>query len=413
MSKRSNLLQRRGQAGTLKSIETDTNPHFTGPFLTDTPLDSATPESNNSPGWDGGFHRTREVPSFWSDLKSSKWVVNPASSFKLLIVPVILFFNWELLAPFVASDLPNPFKALLFISYPITSSSGDVRYAKGYLDLAFIAYHIIVWSFVRQAFIIHLCRPIARYFKIKRQSTLDRFGEQGYALMYFAIMGLWGLRIMSQLPTNWFRTEYFWIDYPHWEMKPELKRYYLMHFAYWLQQFLVLVFRLEKPRKDYSELIIHHIVTLWLIGWSYLVNLTLIGNAVFASMDIPDAFLAFSKLLNYIKWERSKLVAFLLFMLTWTYFRHYLNIIILWSIWTEFDFIPESARVWAPELGVWLAGWMKYQVFIPVCLLQILNLFWYCLIWRIAIRSFTSTLTDERSDDENNGDDDPIDKKEE
>jgi len=35
-----------------------------------------------------------------------------------------------------------------------------------------------------------------------------------------------------------------------------------------------------------------HIVTLWLIGWSYSLNLTYIGNAVFVSMDVSDIFLA-------------------------------------------------------------------------------------------------------------------------
>ncbi len=49
-------------------------------------------------------------------------------------------------------------------------------------------------------------------------------------------------------------------------MTPELKRYYLMQASYWCQQLIVLVFNLEKPRKDYKELVAHHIVTLWLIG---------------------------------------------------------------------------------------------------------------------------------------------------
>jgi len=49
-------------------------------------------------------------------------------------------------------------------------------------------------------------------------------------------------------------------------MKPELKRYFLMHAAYWCQQLIVLLLGLEKPRKDYNELIAHHIVTLWLVG---------------------------------------------------------------------------------------------------------------------------------------------------
>jgi TLC domain len=56
-------------------------------------------------------------------------------------------------------------------------------------------------------------------------------------------------------------------DYPHWDMNPRLKRYYLMHSAYWCQQLIVLLLRLEKPRKDYTELVAHHFVTLWLIGY--------------------------------------------------------------------------------------------------------------------------------------------------
>jgi very-long-chain ceramide synthase len=50
-------------------------------------------------------------------------------------------------------------------------------------------------------------------------------------------------------------------------MIPELKRYYLMQAAYWCQQLIVLALKLEKPRSDYYELIAHHIVTLWLIGY--------------------------------------------------------------------------------------------------------------------------------------------------
>lgn len=56
-------------------------------------------------------------------------------------------------------------------------------------------------------------------------------------------------------------------DYPYWDIKPQVKRYYLMQFAYWWQQLIVLVLGLEKPRKDYAELVAHHFVTLWLVGY--------------------------------------------------------------------------------------------------------------------------------------------------
>jgi len=350
--------------------------------------------------------RSRPQPSFWSDLKSSRWVVNPASSFKLLLIPFVLYVNWELLAPFVAQDLPNPFRPLFFLSYRVPSSpDSDVRYQKGYLDLVFVAFHVVFFSFLRQIITIHISHPIARSFGIKRLAKLNRFGEQGYAAVYFAVVGIWGYYIMSQLPTYWYQTEHFWRGYPRWEMIPHLKRYYLMQAAYWCQQLVVLLLRLEKPRKDYKELVAHHFVTLWLIGWSYLVNMTLMGNAVYMSMDIPDAFLAVSKILNYLQFTRAKLVAFIIFLCVWTYFRHYLNIVMLWSVWHEFDLVPEANRVWKPETGSWLAGWMQNQIFIPLLLLQILNLFWYYFILRIALRSLKpSTMTDDRSDDEDDGD---------
>jgi len=124
-------------------------------------------------------------------------------------------------------------------------------------------------------------------------------------VLYFSFFGAWGVRIMSHLPTWWYNSEQFWIDYPHWQMTPELKRYYLMQASYWCQQLVVLLSKLEKPRKDYKELVAHHIVTLWLVGWSYGINLTLIGNAVYTSMDIPDVLLAVSKIFNYLRWKRS------------------------------------------------------------------------------------------------------------
>jgi very-long-chain ceramide synthase len=116
----------------------------------------------------------------------------------------------------------------MFISHPVPSSSDDdPRYQKGYLDLVFIGYYIVFYSFVRQIITQTLCRPLGRYFGIKKQAKLDRFGEQGYALVYFSLVGAWGMVslpsriwvprsnqvqvIMSKLPTWWYRTEFFWI----------------------------------------------------------------------------------------------------------------------------------------------------------------------------------------------------------
>jgi acyl-CoA-dependent ceramide synthase len=79
------------------------------------------------------------------------------------------------------------------------------------LDLVFLAYLVVFFSFVRQAIIYRICYPIAQYLGIRKKAKLARFGEQGYAIIYFAFFGAWGLRIMSQLPTWWFDCQRFWI----------------------------------------------------------------------------------------------------------------------------------------------------------------------------------------------------------
>ncbi|KAH9938181.1 TLC domain-containing protein [Fomitopsis serialis] len=397
----------------LQNIETDAQHHLAGPFRPQTPLDAqydSPVRSSTSPA--GGLDPwSTESEGLWADIRSFRWVVVPWSSFKILLLVVVLHLNWEVLTPYVAPGVPNPFTPLLLISHYIpTSSPDDPRYAKGFLDLAFVAYYIVFWSWVRQVVTLHICRSIAQWFGIKKQAKLARFGEQGYAMAYFAVMGSWGIRIMAQLPTWWYRTEHFWIDYPHWDMKPELKTYYLMQAAYWCQQLIVLIFNLEKPRKDYHELVAHHFVTLWLVGYMELPgNMTLIGNAVYLSMDVPDAFLAFSKLMNYIQYTRTKTVSFVVFIGIWSYFRHWLNIVMLHSVWTQFDLMPETSKRWFPEDGVWMVWWMKYQIFTPILLLQFLNLFWYFLIWRIAYRAVASEaadVQDDRSDEEDYDDDD-------
>lgn len=124
-----------------------------------------------------------------------------ASSFKIIAAVVTLYINWELITPRVAPGLPNPFAPLIFISHRIeTSPPGDPRYAKGYMDLVFIASYVVFFSFVRQIFILHVFRPFARWYGIKR-SKLDRFGEQGYAVVYWGTMSVWGY---VSFTTCWF-----------------------------------------------------------------------------------------------------------------------------------------------------------------------------------------------------------------
>ncbi|WVR07408.1 hypothetical protein IAU60_004449 [Kwoniella sp. DSM 27419] len=337
----------------------------------------------------------------WRDLTTGRWMLIPSTAFVLFCIPIVLWVNHRLLVQYgvLSPSTPNLFEKVLLPQ----GKRPDGNYTKSVWDFAFLATYIVFWSFVRQFVTIHILRPMAMSLGIKG-SKIMRFTEQGYAIFYFTILGSCGVYVMHGLPTWWYKTEHFWLTYPHTGMTWELKTYYLMQAAYWLQQTIILAAKIEKPRKDFKELVAHHIVTLWLIGWSYNVYLTYIGVSIFVTMDISDIFLALAKCVNYVS-EAASPPFFAFFVGVWTYFRHYLNLWILWSVYTQFELIPLKERTrFAPLEDKWLDWWMKWQIFVPIFLLQLINLFWYFLIWRILLRAlFSSELKDERSDDEDEG----------
>lgn len=56
----------------------------------------------------------------------------------------------------------------------------------------------------------------------------------------------------------------------------------------------------------------------------------------------------------------------------------------------------EHAKQWNPPEGVWFPYWMKYQVFAPLLALQMVNLLWYFLIWRILMRYVYRSIVDKK-----------------
>ncbi|KAF2225792.1 TLC domain-containing protein [Elsinoe ampelina] len=297
----------------------------------------------------------------------------------------------------------NPLHQAIFLSYPLprpllASADTPIQYAKGRADFAFVAFYIVVFSFTREFLMQRMIRPLAIRWGISSRAKQSRFMEQFYTAIYFAIFGPLGMYIMSRTPVWYFNTTAFYENFPHKTHEGIFKAYYLLQASYWAQQAIVLVLMLEKPRKDFKELVLHHIVTLALIWLSYRFHFTYIGIAVYITHDISDFFLATSKVLNYLD---SPLTGpyFLLFILIWTYLRHYINLLILWSVLTEFRSVGPFVLNWSTQQ--YKCSLSQAITFGLLATLQAVNLFWLFLILRIAVRFVTTKVgKDERSEDE-------------
>lgn len=295
----------------------------------------------------------------------------------------------------------NPASHALFVSYPLSNTS-PVYYAKGRLDALFVAFYVVVFTFSREFCMQWILAPLARKMGLQK-SKVQRFMEQGYTIMYFTCSASYGIWVMSHTPMWYFNTTEFYASYPHKYHLANFKVYYLCQFAYWLQQFIVLALQLEKPRKDFPELVVHHIVTLLLIGLSYRFHFTYIGLAVFITMDSSDVWLALSKNLNYVDSVATAPV-FVTFIGVWFYTRIYLSILILWSVVTEFKSVGPWHLDWDTEhYKCWIS---QYVCFGLLGAILLLNIYWSFLILRIAYRFLVKAgLKDDRSDEEEEDDD--------
>ncbi|KAI0013657.1 TLC domain-containing protein [Xylariaceae sp. FL0662B] len=297
----------------------------------------------------------------------------------------------------------NPIHHFIFLSYklplePGADPSTPPQYGKGRWDFAFVTFYTVVLSFTREFIMQELLRPFAKFCGLRSRGKQSRFMEQMYTAIYFGVLGPAGMYVMSRSPVWYFNTHGMYEAFPHKTHEAVFKFYYLFQAAYWAQQAIVLLLGMEKPRKDFKELVGHHIVSLMLIGLSYRFHFTYMGLAVYITHDISDFFLATSKTLNYVD---SVIVGpyFFFFMCAWVYLRHYLNLRIIFSLFTEFKTVGPYGVNWETEQ--YKCDLSFYITLGLLASLQALNLFWLFFIVRIAYRFVVyNTADDDRSEAE-------------
>src|SRR6201989_3673933 len=98
-----------------------------------------------------------------------------------------------------------------------------------------------------------------------------------------------------------------WTHFPTKLLQPRVKWYYLVQFAFWLQQLFVV--NIEERRKDHWQMFTHHVFTSALLFTSYGFYQTKVGNVILCLMDPAGILLPVRSILHIENFTLMKITA--------------------------------------------------------------------------------------------------------
>ncbi|KAF2843724.1 longevity assurance proteins LAG1/LAC1 [Patellaria atrata CBS 101060] len=303
-------------------------------------------------------------------------------------------------------------------------------YTQGLDDIPFVVFWIIVFTGLRVVVMDYVLIPFARWGGIRKEKAMVRLAEQGWLLVYYSVFWTLGMYIMYN-SDYWLNLKELWTDFPTRSTSGLMKWYYLVQFAFWIQQ--IIVVNIEERRNDYHQMFTHHIITCILMLFSYGYYQTKVGNLILSLMDLVDIVLPLAKILKYFRFQTACDVAFGVFILTWVVTRHIFYPMVCWSIHADVPSIMHygcydsttGAKISSsggsdilkhifqgytnPGGEVCFNERIRWAFLGLLLALQVITLMWFIMIVSVAVKVLSGKGADDsRSDDEECGDEDDL-----
>ncbi|XP_053373913.1 ceramide synthase 2-like [Mercenaria mercenaria] len=222
-------------------------------------------------------------------------------------------------------------------------------------------------------------RRVEIWFRMRRKmelpSPMKKFEDCSWHFIFYSTAFIYGLCVLWDHVS----TDIFW--------------YYIIEMAfYWC---LILSLVKDHRRKDFTELVIHHVATIILLYFSWFMNFVRIGTLVLIAHDAADPWLALAKMNKYTKHKQITEVCFIVFILVWIISRlMYYPFVVLYSSTVE----PYNRLLEKTFFAHWFFNFFLY-------LLMVLHLMWSYSIARIVVRKLRQgQLEDVRSDSDSDED---------
>jgi len=234
---------------------------------------------------------------------------------------------------------------------------------------------VCFFTFARYTFQYFIQEISKHYLSLNEKGRL-KFSESCWKLSYYVIVTFWGIGCVLSSDFFW-ETRLCWENWPNIPWSESFHNYYLVQLAFYIHS-IIAHFTVESKRKDFYQMLIHHVITVALIGWSIHAKFYRIGGVVMLLHDVNDIFLELAKLLKYIRWEKTAHFFLVSLVLCWGWTRIYLfpsKVLYSTAIesWGILGSNPEAA-----------AHWIPFNSLLSVVFL--LNLFWFIMMLKLIFR---------------------------
>lgn len=233
-------------------------------------------------------------------------------------------------------------------------------------------------------------REVKRWFKNRRQqskpSLLRKATESSWRFVFYLATSIYGLVVLFKESWLWdLRLCFF--GHGRQPLTDEIFYYYLLEVGFYLS--LIISLFVDVKRKDFWQMVVHHIVTVLLLTFSYNSGFFRIGCVIMLLHDLADIFLESAKVFNYAQWEVTCNIGFIFFAVVFNATRLvYYPFWVLHAVYYCQDYCGKF-QAW-----IWFIGLL-------ICL-QVLHFYWSYKIGETAVQFIVKGTVegDVRSDEE-------------
>lgn len=198
--------------------------------------------------------------------------------------------------------------------------------ASHFLIAVYFAFSFVVARFFLDRFIFRRLAvwllsngPVPLKINESMRAKIVKCSESMWKLTYYATVEACILKIAYTEP--WFRdTNEYFRGWPDQELKLPLKLFYMCQCGFYIYSIAALL-AWETRRKDFAVMMSHHVITVVLIGFSYLTRFFRVGSIILALHDASDVFMEAAKVFKYSEKELGASVFFGCFAVSWLILR--------------------------------------------------------------------------------------------